>query len=75
MKGGFTMINILKLKARLKEKDLTQVELAKKMGIDPATLNKKLNNEFGETLKVAEAQMMKEILEIPNSEVIEYFFK
>lgn len=69
------MINILKLKARLKEKDLTQVELAKKMGIDPATLNKKLNNELGETLKVAEAQMMKEILEIPNSEVIEYFFK
>ena len=69
------MINILKLKARLKEKNLTQVELAQKMGIDPATLNKKLNSELGETLKVVEAQKMKEILEIPNSEVVEYFFK
>lgn len=69
------MVNISKLKARLKEKNMTQEELSKKLGMNPATLNKKINNEIGEHLTIEEATKLKDILEIPTSEVEEYFFK
>lgn len=68
------MINILKLKGRLKEKNLTQEKMAKLMEIHPSTLNKKLNNETGEHLTIEEVNQIKKILDIPLNEVNLYFF-
>lgn len=68
------MINILKLKGRLKEKNLTQEKMANLMNIHPSTLNKKLNNETGEHLTIDEVNQIKKILDIPLSEVNLYFF-
>jgi transcriptional regulator with XRE-family HTH domain len=70
----FEVINILKLKGRLREKNLTQEQMAKLMKINPSTLNKKLNDEAGETLTIEEACKIKKILEIPVNEVSSYFF-
>lgn len=68
------MINILKLKGRLKEKNLTQEKMANLMKIHPSTLNKKLNNETGENLTIDEVNQIKKILDIQLSEVNLYFF-
>jgi len=68
------MINTAKLKAKLKERNMTQEELAKLMGKNPATINFKLNNEIGETLTIEETSMMKDILQISVSEMVEIFF-
>lgn len=69
------MIDSLKLKAKLKECGLTQEETAGKMGMNPATLNRKLNNENGENLTVKEANSLAVILKIPRTELTSYFFK
>lgn len=68
------MVNILKLKARLKEKNLTQEDMAKRLGINPSTLNKKINDEAGEYLTIDEAERIKDILDISTSDIAEYFF-
>lgn len=68
------MVNTLKLKAKLKEKNLTQEELAKKLKINASTLNKKINNVSGNNLTIEEATNMKKILDIPDEAVNEYFF-
>lgn len=68
------MINILKLKARLKEKNLTQEKAAKILNINASTLNKKLNDETGEYLTINEVTKLKDLLGISLSEVNSYFF-
>ena len=68
------MINTLKLKAKLKEKNLTQEEVANRLGINPSTFNKKINNEIGETLTIQEATNLKNILEITNKDMVDIFF-
>lgn len=68
------MINTLKLKAKLKEKNMTQEELAAKIGINASTLNQKLNNIIGETLTIEEATKMSAILDISKEERIQIFF-
>lgn len=68
------MINTLKLKAKLKEKNMTQEELATKIGINASTLNQKINNTVGETLTIEEATKMSEILDISREERIDIFF-
>ena len=68
------MINTLKLKAKLKEKNLTQEEVANRLGIKPSTFNKKINNEIGETLTIQEATNLKNILEITNKDMVDIFF-
>lgn len=68
------MINTAKLKAKLKERNMTQEELAKLMGKNPATINAKLNNEIGVTLTIEETSKMKDILQISVSEIVEIFF-
>lgn len=69
------MVNVPKLKAKLKEKNMTQEEVSKELGMNPATFNKKINSEIGEHLTIEEATKLKDILGIPASEVEEYFFK
>lgn len=68
------MINTLKLKAKLKEKNMTQEELATKLGINASTLNQKINNTIGETLTIEEATKMSEILDISREERMDIFF-
>ena len=64
--------NYSKLLGRLKEKNLTQAELANAIGKNEGTLNAKLNNKFGFTTK--EIDGICEVLEIPNDEIGKYFF-
>lgn len=68
------MINTLKLKAKLKEKNMTQEELATKIGINASTLNQKINNTIGQTLTIEEATKMSEILDISREERMDIFF-
>ena len=43
-------LNFNKLKGRIREKGLTQVELAKMVGMSPSVMNQKLNNKSDFTL-------------------------
>ena len=71
---GEKMINVLKIKGRMKEKNFTQEVLAEKMELNPSTLNYKINGESGEYLTIAEVEKLIDILEIPKSELAFYFF-
>ncbi len=68
------MVNSKKLKAKLKERNLTQEEAARKMEINPATFNKKINNEEGDTLTVKEVEKLSEILGLNKEDLPDYFF-
>ena len=48
--------------------------LAQKMGINPSTLNRKINNEKGDNLTVKEAVEMAEALDFPRNEITDIFF-
>ena len=69
------MFDILKLKAKLVERDITQQELSIKMGINPSTLNKKLNDADGIFLSIKEVTNMCNILNIESQEILSIFFK
>lgn len=68
------MVDTKKLKAKLKEKGLTQEAVAGKMYMNPATFNRKINNSEGETLTVKEVEMLAGILQIPREHLTEIFF-
>ena len=68
------MINVLKIKGRIREKNLTQETLAEKMNLNPSTLNYKINGKNGEYLTIAEVEKLIDILDIPRSELVVYFF-
>ena len=61
-----------KLLGKIKECDLTQETLAKKIGINKATLSAKLNGKFSFTVKEMLAIGM--ALNIPKGEIGDYFF-
>lgn len=61
-----------KLKGRMKQKGITQEELALEIGIDKSTLSLKLNNQSLFTQD--EINKIVKILEIPAEEIKEYFF-
>lgn len=73
IEGGEMMINTTELKAEIKRNGMTQVELSRKIGMDPSTLNKKINNKQS-TLSVDEAQKIAEILHIPHEKLFIIFF-
>ncbi|MBE6618410.1 MAG: DUF739 family protein [Ruminococcaceae bacterium] len=64
--------NYSKLLGRIKECGLTQEQLAKAIGISKATLSAKLNNKFN--FDTAEMIAICKVLNIPTSEIHEYFF-
>nr|DAU73179.1 MAG TPA: helix-turn-helix domain protein [Caudoviricetes sp.] len=68
------MLNVPKIKGRMREMKWTQESLAKEMGINPTTINYKINNEKGEFLTIEEAEKLKNLLKIPKEELNEYFF-
>lgn len=66
------MINTCKIKGRMKEKDLSQEDVAKKLGIAQSTFSQKINGIRG--LSLDEANKLSEVLEIPQNEFGDYFF-
>lgn len=66
------MLDCMKLKGRMREKGYTQAEMARVLGMDQSTLNRKINDCTGKALSIQEAVMIKEVLEIEKPE--EYFF-
>lgn len=53
---------------------MTQEEVANRLSMNPSTFNKKVNDEAGEYLTIDEAERLKRLLDIPDSEVLLYFF-
>jgi len=68
------ILNVNKLKGKMVEKGLNVTMLANELGIDRATLYRKLNNE-GATLTIREANRIAEILDLTSKEAVEIFFK
>lgn len=66
------MVNIQKLKGRLREKDRTQAELARYLGISSATVNQKLNGT--RPISLDEADKIASFLDIGEMDFRAYFF-
>ena len=64
--------NYSKLLGRMKERGITQEQLAKEIGKDKSTVNAKLNGKYAFTTK--EIDDICKVLDIPNSEIGDYFF-
>lgn len=73
-KGRRHMIDVKEIKAQLKRAGMTQTDLARSVGVDPSTLNRKINNAEGETLTVKEAARIAETLKIPRDMLTNIFF-
>lgn len=67
------MINVNKLKGKIVENGMTVSSLAEKMGIDKATLYRKLNNN-AEALMLKEASAIVDILHLSIDEATAIFF-
>ena len=67
-------INTNELKAWLKRAGMIQTDLAAALGINPSTLNRKINDESGEALTVSEANEICRVLRIPRSAAPAIFF-
>lgn len=65
-------ITYSKLLGRIREMGLTQEQLAKEIGINKGTLSAKLNNQYSFTVK--EILAIGKVLQIPKSEISDYFF-
>lgn len=64
-------MNINKLKGKIVEKEMNVANLAAEMGVDRATLYRKLNNT--EKITIGDALKIKDILELSDSEAYEIF--
>lgn len=65
-------MNVNKLKGKMVEKGMNVETVAKSIGIDRASLYRKLNDL--EKITVGDASKIKSILDISNEEAIEIFF-
>lgn len=66
------MINTAKLRGRIVEKGRTIQSLAPKIPCSPYILGKKIANES--PMQIEEALNLANELEIPDNEIVEYFF-
>lgn len=66
------MINTNKLKGLMREKQITQSDLAEKLGIKPCTVNQKLNGR--RDMSLDEAEMIADVLGIDTGDFGKYFF-
>lgn len=67
------MVNLKKLKLKLKEKGLSVEDVSKTMGINRATLYRKIKND-GETFTVRDIDNLSRILGLQVNEINEIFF-
>lgn len=67
------MVNINKLKGKIVERGLNISELAEKIGIDRATLYRKLGGN-GESFSIRDADLISKALELSIDEVNAIFF-
>ena len=68
-----TNINVNKLKGKIVENGLTVAKLAEKIGVDRATLYRKMSNN-GETMLVKDANNIATALELTADEALAIFF-
>ena len=66
-------ININMLKGKIVEKGMTVTDLAQKMGIDRATLYRKMENN-GATMLVRDANNIVSVLNLTSDEAVAIFF-
>lgn len=66
-------VNVNKLKGKIVEKELSVALMAEKMGIDRATLYRRLDNG-AEGLTVKDAHRIAEILDLSGEDVMAIFF-
>ena len=66
------MVNTEKIMERMKEKGVNQKNLAEKCGVSRPTINQKIHGVRPISLK--EAQIIQNVLEIPEKEFGLYFF-
>lgn len=68
------MVKVNEIKAQMKRVGITQEKLAEKMGINQATLNRKVNNREGDNLTVKEVTNMVLILQFKRENITDVFF-
>lgn len=68
------MVRTREIKAQMQREGITQHELARRIKINPSTLNRKINNEDGGKLTLKEAQRIADALKIPDEERVNIFF-
>ncbi len=66
-------VNVYKLKGKIVEKGMTVTKLAEKIGIDRATLYRKLRNN-GDTMLVKDANAIVSELKLTSDEAVAIFF-
>ena len=66
------MVNTNKLRGRIVEQGLTFGRVAQKVGVSPSTLGRKIRNVSDMTLE--EVERIRDVLNIPNNRIMEYFF-
>ncbi len=66
------MVNTIKLKTRMTEKEKSQTVIAAAIGIAQSTFNQKINNV--RPMNLDEAERIQHELEIPDAEFCSYFF-
>lgn len=66
------MVNTDKLKGLMREKRITQSELAKKLDLKPCTVNQKLNGK--RDMSLDEAEVIADVLGIDIGDFGKYFF-
>src|SRR5690606_23608701 len=73
--GGVEMINVRRLRGGTVEKGVTVKEVAEELGIDRATLYRKLKHTCGNRITVREVQRLAQILDHSNEGVMSIFFE
>lgn len=68
------MIRSNEIKAQMRRVGITQEQLAEKLNINTATLNRKINEPEGKNLSVKEALEMGNALNLPNAMLGTIFF-
>lgn len=66
-------INVNKLKGKIVENGMTVATLAKKIGVDRATLYRKMSNN-GDTMLVKDANRIASVLHLTADEALAIFF-
>lgn len=67
------MVNVLKLRGKMVEKEVNVAELAKRIGVDTSTLYRKLN-AAEESFTIKEANLITKELDLSKEEAVEIFF-